>query len=267
MIVVNIIPTYNERENVGRMIEELQTLAKKNKRYDFYHLIADDKSPDGTANIVKKYQRQDKKVILLEGQRVGLGEALIRAYQYAVKNLKADVIIPNDCDFSFEPKHIPQMLQKIKAGYDVVVASRHVGEGGSQGWTFFRRLNHFIANDIFAWHIAGIKEVHDHNGNFKAIRVKNILDKIDLPDLKVKGFGFQMWILYELSKHTSKFLEIPVIFTFRKVGESKVSFNRRYLKTYLRDVAEYIKLCLLIRRNKLLRSPSNYHDQKMVSKG
>lgn len=253
MKVVNIIPTYNEKENIGKMLETLQAIAHKNPQYEFLHLIVDDTSPDGTAEIVKKYMAKNKNVKLLEGKRVGLGEALIRGYKYAEDKLTADVIIPNDCDFSFDPYRIPDLLQKINEGYDVVVASRHVGEGKTEGWSLFRKLNHFVANELFAWYIAGIREVHDHNGNFKAIRVKGVLDKIPMYKLKVKGFGFQCYIIYQLSKVTKKFHEIPVVFTFRTAGETKISFNKKYLKTYIRDVFEYMWLCWKVRFERSLR--------------
>lgn len=251
--VVNIIPTYNEKENVGRMIETLQRIARENPKYEFSHLIADDNSPDGTAEIVRKYMKKDKRIKLIEGKRVGLGEALIRSYKFAEDKMNADIIIPNDCDFSFDPNKIVDLLKKINEGYDVVVASRHVGGGGTEGWSFFRKLNHLIANELFAWYVAGIRQVHDHNGNFKAIRVKGVLDKIPMYKLRVKGFGFQCFIIYQLSKVTDKFFEIPVIFKFRTAGETKVSFNKKYLKTYLRDVFEYMWLCVNIRVEKSMR--------------
>lgn len=238
--VINIIPTYNEKENIGRMISVLEQIAIKNPQYEFIHLIADDNSPDGTAEIVKTCMKKNPTVKLLSGQKVGLGEALIRSYKYAEDKLKADVIIPNDCDFSFDPNKIPVLLAKIDEGYDVVVASRHVGGGATEGWSLFRKLNHFVANELFAWYVAGIRQVHDHNGNFKAIRVKGVLDKIPVSQLRVKGFGFQCYIIYKLSQVTAKFYEIPVLFKFRTAGETKVSFNRKYLGTYMRDIFEYM---------------------------
>jgi len=253
MRVVNIIPTYNEKENVGKMLSVLSEIAKKNPPYEFLTLVVDDNSPDGTSEIVKAYMKKEKKVKLLSGKRIGLGEALIRGYKYAEDQLKADVIIPNDCDFSFDPNKIPALLSKISEGFDVVVASRHVGGGGTQGWSLFRSLNHFVANELFAWYIAGIRQVHDHNGNFKAIRVKGVLDKIPISKLRVKGFGFQCYIIYQLSKVTNKFCEIPVIFKFRTAGETKISFNKKYLKIYIRDVLEYMWLCTKIRIEKSLR--------------
>jgi dolichol-phosphate mannosyltransferase len=253
MRVVNIIPTYNEKENIGKMLETLERIARKNPKYEFLHLVVDDNSPDGTAKIVKEKMRKNKNIKILEGKRVGLGEALIRGYKYAEDKLKADVIVPNDCDFSFAPEKIIDLLAKIDEGYDVVVASRHVGGGGTEGWSLFRKLNHFVANELFAWYIAGIRQVHDHNGNFKAIRVKGVLDKIPISKLRVKGFGFQCYIIYQLSKVTNKFYEIPVIFKFRTAGETKVSFNKRYLKTYIRDTLEYMWLCINVRLEKSIR--------------
>ncbi len=249
MKVINIIPTYNEKENIGLMLEALSKIARGNPRYNFATLVVDDDSPDGTGEIVKEYMKKDPSVHLVTGPKKGLGHALIRGYKYAMEEMKADVIIPNDCDFSFDPYKIPDLLRKIDEGYDVVVASRHVGKGGTEGWSLFRKLNHWVSNVLFATYVAGIKEVRDHNGNFKAIRVKGVLDRVPLDELltkiKIRGFGFQAYILYALSKVTNKFCEVPVVFKFRERGEAKI--GKKYLKSYLRDVFEYIKLSILIR--------------------
>ena len=249
MKVVNIIPTYNEKENIELMLEALAKIGKENPQHEFTTLVVDDDSPDGTGEIVKRFLKKDPSVHLITGPKKGLGYALIRGYKYAMEEMKAEVIIPNDCDFSFDPKKIPVLIEKIEEGYDVVVASRHVGKGGTEGWSLFRKLNHWVSNVLFATWVAGIKEVKDHNGNFKAIRVKGVLDQVLLEEMlrggKVKGFGFQAYILYELSKVTNKFCEVPVIFKFRTRGEGKI--GKKYLKSYLRDIFEYIKLSILIR--------------------
>ncbi len=249
MKVINIIPTYNEKENIGLMLEALEEITRENPKYEFQTLVVDDNSPDGTADVVKKFAQNHPSVKLITGPKKGLGHALIRGYQYAMKEMTADVIIPDDCDFSFDPKRIPDLLKKIDEGYDVVVASRHVGKGATKGWSLFRKLNHWVSNVFFATYVAGIKEVKDHNGNFKAIRVAGVLEKVPLDELmekiKVRGFGFQAYILYALSKHTHKFCEVPVVFKFRIRGETKI--GKKYLKSYLRDVFEYMKLAILIR--------------------
>lgn len=249
MRVVHILPTYNEKENIGLMLEALLRLAQKNPKHDFQILVVDDNSPDGTAAIVKEYAKKNPSIHLITGPKKGLGLALIRGYQHAVEKLRAEVIIPNDCDFSFHPKNIPLLITKIEKGFDVVVASRHVGQGKTEGWSLFRRINHWVSNTLLAALVAGIRQVKDHNGNFKAIRVRGVLEKVPLDKLlkkiKIRGFAFQPYILYELSKATDKFCEVPVVFKFRERGEAKI--GKKYLKSYLRDVVEYVKLCFLIR--------------------
>lgn len=242
MKIVHIIPTFNEKENIGRMIEVLEELSRKYK-WDAQILIVDDHSPDQTAEEVAKYQKKYSNIHLLLKKKEGLGRALILGYEVAIRKLKADVVIPNDADFQWDPRDAPKLIEKINEGYDVVVASRHVPSGKVVGWSWFRKLNHEISNTLLAWWVAGVHEVNDHAGNFKAIRVKGILDKVALSSMKNAGFSFQLHVLYELSKTGAKFTEVPSIFRERKFGKSKIGFNRYYL----RDVLEYIRSSISIR--------------------
>lgn len=243
MKIVHIIPTYNEKENIARMIDKLESLGKKYHRWQTEIVVVDDYSPDGTADIVKKYKQKYSNIHLLTKKKEGLGRALIMGYEYAMKKLKADIVIPNDADFQWEPADYPKLVQKIEEGYDVVVASRHVKGGKVIGWSFFRKINHELSNSLLAWWLAGVHEVSDHAGNFKAIRVKNVLDKVPLSEMQNVGFSFQLHVLYELSKVGAKFTEVPAVFRERKLGKSKIGLN----KYYLRDVIEYIRNSILIR--------------------
>ncbi len=250
MRVVHIIPTYNERENIELLLEQLLKTAKTDKKRRHFILVVDDNSPDGTGDLVKKWMKKDKRINLSVGKKQGLGTAMIRGLKYAMQKLVADVVVPNEADFAFDPKYILPALKKIDQGYDVVVGSRHVGKGNTQGWTLNRQLNHWVANTLFATWVAGIGEVHDHNGAFRAVRVKGVLDKLNFKDYPT-GFGFFCYWLYKLTLVTVKFYELPVTYQFRTRGESKVSFNPKYLLGYLHDVGEYIKLAFTIRREKL----------------
>lgn len=243
MKIVHIIPTFNEKENIGQMIESLLKISKEYPKWKTEILVVDDNSPDQTAKIVKKYQRKYPNVHLLTKGKDGLGRALILGYDYAMKKLNADVVIPNDADFQWDPGDYPKLVKKIEEGFDVAVASRHIAGGGVVGWSWFRKLNHDVSNVLLAWWLAGVHEVRDHAGNFKAIRVKGILDKVPLSRMNNAGFSFQLHILYELSKTSAKFTEVPVIFHERKFGKSKIGFNRYYI----RDVIEYIRSSVLIR--------------------
>lgn len=249
MRVVCIIPTYNERENIERMMDVMLRIISTQKKDQYFILVVDDNSPDGTGEVVRGYK--SKRVVLLTGRKKGLGKAMIRGYKYAIRKLKADIVVSNEADFAFDPRLIPKMVGRIKKGYDVAVGSRHVGSGKTEGWTLNRKLNHWVANKFFATWVAGVNEVYDHNGAFRAIRVFGVLDKIKFDKLNVSGFGFFNYFLFKLTQVTDKFYEFPITYRFREKGESKVSFNPKYFKTYLRDVAEYVKLSLQIRLEKL----------------
>ncbi len=239
--VVNMLSTYNEKENITPMVETLDRIAKENPQYEFITLVVDSHSPDGTGQIVKDLAKTRNNLFLLETPR-GLGVSLIAGYGHAVKELKADVVIPNDCDFQWDPELIPAMLQKIDEGYDVVVPSRHT-KGAKDAFTGFRKLTHFISNDLLNGYWAGIHEVKDKAGNFKAIRVKDVLEKVDLSKINVRGFVIQSTIIYELSKTKAKFIEIPAVFGARRAGESKVGFSWQFVK----DIIETFKNSTRIR--------------------
>lgn len=228
------------------MLKALRAVAKKNPKYKFLTLVVDDKSPDGTGKIVLDYMKKDKSVYLLTGDKKGLGEAMIRGLRYALNKLKADIIIPNEADFAFDPHYITPALAKIEKGFDVVVGSRHVENGRTRGWTLIRKINHWIANTLFATWVAGVTEVRDHNGEFRVIKVKGILDTMDFANFP-RGFGFFSYWLFKITQQTKKIYELPITYQFRLKGESKVSFNPKYFNIYLHDVFEYIILSFKIR--------------------
>jgi len=241
MRIVNLISTYNEKDNVRPMVEVLEQIARKCPKDEFVTLVADSHSPDGTGQVVKDLAKTRKNLFLLETPR-GLGVSLIRGYQHAMKELGAEVVIPNDADFQWDPQLIPTMLQKIRQGYDVVVPSRHV-QGGRDNFNSFRKVTHFVSNTLFNYYWAGIREVKDLAGNFKAIRVKGVLDRVPLEKLNVRGFVIQATMIYELSKTGAKFAEIPAVFGERRAGQTKVGFSWQFVK----DITETIKNATRIR--------------------
>ncbi|MCJ7827874.1 glycosyltransferase [Patescibacteria group bacterium] len=247
MRIVNLLATYNEKENIGPMIKALDKIADSMPDHEFIHLVVDSRSPDGTGKLVKKMAKGREDIHLLETPR-GLGISMIRGYEQAMKKFKAEVVIPNDADFQWDPNYIPDLVKKIEEGYDVAVPSRHV-KGGGDSFSFFRKLTHWVSNTLLASYWAGVTEVKDHNGNMKAIRVKGVLDKVDLKKLDVRGYVIQMTIIYELSKTGAKFVEIPAIFKDRRAGVSKVGMSKQFFK----DVLEYFKQATKIRLERSAR--------------
>jgi len=243
---VHVIPTYNEVENIGTMLQVLDELAKKQSGYRWSVLVVDDNSPDGTAEIAQK-TKINLPLDILKGEKQGLGIAMRRGFEYAIEEMEADLIVSNDADFQFDPRDIPRLLEAYESGADVVIGSRHVPGGGVTGWPKRRAVTHYVANTLFARYLAGLEMVEDHNGNFRIYRVENVLDQVDWGGLPSDGYGFLNYILYVLSKAEVVFVEVPVEFGWRVRGESKVSFNPRYVKSFFHDTIEYMRLCLQIR--------------------
>ncbi|HET7713395.1 MAG TPA: glycosyltransferase family 2 protein [Patescibacteria group bacterium] len=240
VIVVN--PTYNEAENVERLIREVQDVGK-GSGYDLHQLIVDDNSPDHTAEIVKRLQKTYPKLHLVTGLRQGLGAAYVRGFKHALDSMNPDVLVQMDADFSHNPLDLPRLLREIEAGEDIVIGSRYV-PGGSvpADWGWFRKINSLGAS-VFARFVAGIYQVHDITTGYRAIRVKEVADQVNWDRVFAKGYSFQLMSIYRLLQHTDKVREIPIQFVDRTRGESKVGLNA----TYFRDVLEFMRNAWLLR--------------------
>ncbi|MCX6128108.1 MAG: glycosyltransferase family 2 protein [Proteobacteria bacterium] len=247
MKAVIIIPTYNECENIGHIIDKLQN-EFRSINHDMNILVVDDSSPDGTANIVWEKMQTATNVYLIKGQKAGLGAAYIRGMTYAVQQLDSDVIFEMDADFSHDPKDVPRLLAEIEAGYDFVIGSRYV-PGGSipSNWGRLRKMNSYFGN-IVARYLAGIYRVRDCTAGFRAIR-SSLLKELDLASIKTQGYGFQVTLLYEAVIHQAKVKEIPVDFIDREKGESKldlkniIEFMVNAWGIRLRGSANFLKFC------------------------
>lgn len=247
--IVVIIPTYNERENITQLLHELDLVGKTASKYTWIVLVVDDNSPDHTAEYVKNFQPKHVQIKLLLGQKQGLGVAIIRGIKYASTTLKANMVITNEADFAYKTSYLIDIANKLNSGFDVVLTSRHANKGNIEGWNFDRKINHFIANKIFAGFVAGQSHIQDHNGLLRGMKVKGVIDKINWDRIPYTGFGFINYWCFLLTQKTNKIYQLPIVYKFRTQGESKVTFNKKYLKTYLHDVSEYILICIKIRFN------------------
>lgn len=237
---VIVIPTYNEADNIGRMIEYLTSKtfpyikAKKgslNYDWQMHILVVDGNSPDGTGDVVKKYSDKLKNVHLYtETSKDGIGAAYLKGFKYAKDKLKADFVFEFDGDFQHPPETIPQMLKKMEQGFDYVIGSRKI-KGGSnpKGWgfkrVFFSEVGGFTARFMMFFPFKNFFKVTDPTTGLKVTRVKGFIDQMNLDDfdhLLSKSFGYKLQLLFETIKMGAKYTEIPLNFQVRNAGESKI---------------------------------------------
>ena len=223
MKIVIILPTYNEKENIGLMIRALQEQFAK-IRHDMNILVVDDNSPDGTADVVRQEAAKGSNIFLLTGPKQGLGAAYIRGMKHAVNELHADAVMEMDSDFSHKPEDVPRLIAALDEGADFVIGSRYVPGGKIPGdWSFLRRMNSKWGN-VFARYVAGMYKVRDCTAGFRAIR-SSIITKIDPDTLKVKGYAFQISLLHEAILNHARVSEVPVVFVDRARGETKLGLS------------------------------------------
>jgi dolichol-phosphate mannosyltransferase len=219
--VVVVLPTYKERENIIRLIPELVEQFKDKSKHRFEILVVDDESPDRTAEAVKELAKKLPHIHLLIGKKQGLGAAYIRGFKHAMKKMKPDVLVEMDADFSHLPGDLPKLINQIEKGADLVIGSRYISGGRiPKDWNFFRKANSRWGNR-FARYLAGIDNVRDCTSGFRAIK-RSVLEKIDLDKLKVRGYSFQMNLLYKAYVSGAKIVEVPIDFQERTWGHTKL---------------------------------------------
>jgi glycosyltransferase involved in cell wall biosynthesis len=224
-----IIPTYNEAENIIsllNLIYDKESVSKYNEQNITMNvLVVDDNSPDGTARIVEEYSVLNRNVHLLSrNEKNGLGAAYIAGMKHAMEILNPDIIFEMDGDLSHGPEYIIPMISKVREGADFVIGSRYV-KGGQipDNWGIMRKIISKTAN-IYAKTVLGIKNVNDCTGGFRAIRT-TMLKKIDLSNLKTKGYAFQISLLEEMRRNNAIMKEVPISFKDRTNGKSKMSMH------------------------------------------
>jgi dolichol-phosphate mannosyltransferase len=236
MRIVLIIPTFNERGNIDRLIDQLQVVFRPLK-HEMLILVVDDNSPDGTSDVVREHQRRWPNVHLLQGKKRGLGAAYIRGMRHAIDTLHADAVFEMDADFSHEPADVPRLIAALEQGADFAIGSRYV-PGGSipREWGLHRRLNSRFGN-IVARYVAGLYRIHDCTAGFRAIRA-DLLQRIDVERFRVQGYAFQIALLHAAIVGGAKVVELPVKFVDRTVGESKLG---------VKDIIEFFRSAAWIR--------------------
>ena len=212
-----IIPTYNEKENIEKIILKVFSLD-----VDFDILIVDDGSPDGTANIVKEIQKSfPKKLHIVERTgKLGLGTAYIFGFKWALKN-NYDYIFEMDADFSHNPDDLIRLYKAChEEKGDVAIGSRYIKGVNIVNWPMSRLLMSFFASK-YVKIITGMP-IHDSTAGFKCYK-RSVLEKINLEKIQFVGYAFQIEMKFTAWKYGFNVVEVPVIFTDRQEGASKMS--------------------------------------------
>lgn len=211
-----IIPTYNEKENAENMVRKVFSLPTP-----FHLLVIDDNSPDGTADIIKRLQPEYEgrlHIVEREGKH-GLGTAYIAGFRWALQH-EYDFIFEMDCDFSHDPNDLERLQAAVLDGADLAIGSRYISGINVINWPLGRVLMSYFAS-VYVRMVTGMR-VMDTTAGFKCYKRK-VLESIDFDDIRLKGYGFQIEMKFTTHKLGYKIVEVPIIFTDRKEGTSKMS--------------------------------------------
>lgn len=212
-----IIPTFNEKENIENVLRKVFALD-----VPFDVLVVDDSSPDETGKIVQTLQKEFPSLFLeIRSVKDGLGKAYTHGFKWALQN-GYSYIFEMDADLSHNPEDLPRLLEALKNGNDVSIGSRYSHGVNVVNWPMSRVLLSFIASK-YARFITGLP-IHDATAGFVGYK-KEVLEALDLNQIKFKGYGFQIEMKYKAWKMNFKLIEVPIIFTNRVAGESKITFN------------------------------------------
>jgi len=218
-----IIPTWNERTNIGTLLEHLSEILAG---FDYRLIVVDDGSPDGTADAVREIQHQNPRVVLVERQgKLGLASAVLKGAEAS----EGEVAVMMDADLSHDPAIVPELAGKIQDGYDVAIGSRYVPGGRLVGWPWHRRLMSWAATcfaRVLLW--PGAK---DPMSGFAAFKRDLLLD----PPTRYSAKGFKLLLEVLVTRAPLRVAEVPIAFAQREKGASKMGSG---------ELLEFAVLCL-----------------------
>jgi dolichol-phosphate mannosyltransferase len=207
------LPTYNERENLEKMVRALG-------HHGVRVLVVDDNSPDGTGEIADRLAAELDYVSVVHRERKeGLGPAYLAGFRRALAD-GAELILEMDCDFSHDPADVPRLIAACEAGADIALGSRYVPGGGTANWGLLRRVISW-GGSFYARVLLGLR-VRDLTGGFKCFR-RRVLETLDLDAIHSRGYAFQIETTYRAIRSGFTVVEVPIRFVDRTEGTSKMS--------------------------------------------
>jgi dolichol-phosphate mannosyltransferase len=216
--VVVCLPTYNEHDNLEPMVRALDDVVRRHE-LDARVLVIDDSSPDGTGELADRLTGEFRFLsVLHRPKKEGLGPAYLDGFVWALAT-DADRIVEMDCDFSHDPEDLPRLLAATESA-DLALGSRYVEGGGTRNWSLARRaVSRF--GSLYARILLGVG-VRDLTGGFKCFR-RSVLEAIGLERISTKGYAFQIETTYRALRVGSRVVEVPIVFSEREAGKSKMS--------------------------------------------
>lgn len=246
MKIIVIIPTYNERETIAKLIDALEREFKNISNHELGILIVDGNSPDGTAEAVKQKKQIYRNVdLIIEKEKRGLGMAYITGMKYAINQLRADAFIEFDGDFQHDPRDVKRLVAELDNGYDYVIGSRYVAGGKiPEAWGLHRKLLSKFGSLFIKWILS--LPTNDNTSGLKLSRAKGFFDKLPLDEKKIlsRRHAYKIHLLYEMLALGAKTKEIPIKFLERGSGASKSS---------LEDIIESLRVAFVLYKRRLFK--------------
>ena len=215
VVVVVCLPTYNERENLERMVRALGGVLPEGGSV----LVIDDNSPDGTGEIADRLAGELSWVeVLHRPRKEGLGRAYVAGFRQVLAG-QAELVLEMDCDFSHDPADVPRLIAAVEEGADLALGSRYVPGGGTANWGLVRRG---ISRGASIYTRTLLMPIHDATGGFKCFR-RRVVESIDLETIDAAGYVFQIETTYRALRKGFRIVEVPIRFSDRTAGHSKMS--------------------------------------------
>lgn len=218
-----VLPTYNEVTNIKTSILSIFAQTKILNNHKVFVLVVDDNSPDGTQKVVKDLMKKHKNLKMITGEKRGLGEAYKRGFDFALSDLKADIVFQMDSDGQHDAKLIPNFLHYFDQGFELIIGSRFVVGGSTPEFSLRRKLLSRLGN-LLVRYVSGVSSIKDCTSGYRCISA-SLLKKENIKLLSATGYAFQSSLLCELHSQGAKSIEIPINFTARLSGKSKLSLK------------------------------------------
>lgn len=230
-----VVPTYNERENITRLIPSLLHVFEANG-LDGWVLIVDDSSPDGTGEIADEFSTKHSSVQVIHRRaKLGIGGAYKEGFSRALADLRTQVVVEMDADLSHDPTYLPSLVEAAQRSGGIGLGSRYVQEGNVVGWSRKRRIISWGAN-LLTRTILGL-HVKDATSGYRAF-ARNVLETIGYLNAGTKAYAFQVEMLHMCAKSKFPIEEVPITFYERQLGKSKLT---------RRDVLDFLKTLMRLR--------------------